>query len=314
MRRLPRRRVLIAAVTSGTAALAGCSDSETDTGADESDVDTEAADDTDGSSTEDTEEGDDAGSEGEGPAEEVLRAFLQALFDGDTDRQAELLHPESPLDPEAETYRTESDLTEIAAVTVEEAAENTTVRDVGELEFTAVLETSVDEINGDEYTIVMAVFEGENIAGGRDEQYVVLVPTDDSWRIYTTTSREVSERVEERDRLEQHGRDGPPEEIVEVYYGVLSDGDADTADILIHPESDELEVSQEDLTPFLDPDNTVEVVEVHRVEELEPVEFDRRAVVEITRRIIVGDQQQEDRVEVFLRKYGTEWQLYNIEN
>lgn len=97
-----------------------------------------------------------------------------------------------------------------------------------------------------------------------------------------------------------------PEGTVEAYFAALDDGDIDQINDLIHPDSPEGDIAEEELEELAEVD--ISVVEVSTVEE-----DDDEAIVEATFEIEMEgfDEPFEETDTFVLRTYEGDWYLYD---
>ncbi len=182
---MERRKYLLALGVLGTAGIAGClDDSNETTNGDESN------DEDDGSNGKDhraNEEADESTEEDEAELLEVVDAYFEASVAGDTDAMADVVHSESPLNPERweedgwKFEGTESE--EVPEYEAEVVAENGSVEDVLELENAAFWFQNTDleeEIGSQEIALVDV--EGEVLED--DLERLVLVTEDGEWQVF----------------------------------------------------------------------------------------------------------------------------------
>lgn len=124
---------------------------------------------------------------GSGSPEAVGRAFFTAAADGDIERQEELLHPESSLEPIEEEV--ELTINEVEAISLEAYAEETGTYtgDDGIEQQRDRLNEQLGEIGADDYAYVSYSFETDEY--GAEDGYLILVEDDSEWLIYQRATK-----------------------------------------------------------------------------------------------------------------------------
>ncbi len=123
------------------------------------------------------------GSSGESSSPEaVAEAFFAAAADGDIERQEELLHPESGMEPIEEDV--ELTINEIETISLEAYAEETGryTGDDGIEQQRNRLDERLEEIGADDYAYVSYSFETDEY--GAEDGYLILVSDDGEWLVY----------------------------------------------------------------------------------------------------------------------------------
>lgn len=86
----------------------------------------------------------------------VVRAYLEAVADGNPETMADLLHSESPLDPTADDGAVDSGAVQIDSLTIEQR--NLSADEIGTLNMQLPTETA-DNLGGSENALVDATYE-----------------------------------------------------------------------------------------------------------------------------------------------------------
>jgi len=103
------------------------------------------------------------------------------------------------------------------------------------------------------------------------------------------------------------GGSGDPAATVETFYGSLNEGDAESANALIHPEGNAEEITQQQAEQLSQADFSVDSTEV--VEQ-----GDGRAVVAVTITISMMGQEQSQTTNVELRTHEGQWKIWDSQS
>jgi len=223
------RRTFVVGVSTGvTTGLAGCAgedlDLSPDTGAD-SDDDAESD------------------RRSEAAAEAATEDFLQALADGDAERQGELVHDD------ATGFSTSTDeysltINEVASHTIAEIAEQHD-ESISESEIEDAnqrLQDRTNEIGADDSA---QVYFDIDVEDDSEEGYLFLVEDDGEWLIYDDG---IGVELEADDTEPEDSPETTPEAATEDFLQALADGDAERQEELLHQEATGFSTSTEEIT------------------------------------------------------------------
>ena len=115
---------------------------------------------------------------GGGP-EGVTKEYLNALADGNTDKQDELTHDDAGYVPTDSDEEVDLTINEVSKESAEDVADE---RDQDEDDIEESAEDVVDEVDADDFAYVYYDIESDD--GGDSEGYIFLLK-DDGWKIYS---------------------------------------------------------------------------------------------------------------------------------